>query len=94
MAAAKRTGTRSPLPPMVAEMHANLAANLRKFRQAAGLSQRALADLADVSRDYIISIETDKPGRQANVSIDILARIAVHLGKTPIDLLKPPKRWP
>jgi len=89
MAAAKRTGQPSLPPPLAAELHANLAVNLRVARQEAGLSQLALADLANVSRDYIIRIEMNK---KANVSIDILARIAVHVGRTPLDLLKPPPK--
>ena len=58
-------------------------ANLRKFlgetiraqREAAGLSQEKLAELADLSRNYIGEVERG----ETNVSVEALARIAKAL---------------
>ena len=90
MAAAKRT-TGSPPPPISTGRRA-LAQNLRAARLAAGLSQQELADLSGVSRKYIGEIESSPDG--ANVSVDVLAVIAEHIGRSPLDLLDPtpPKR--
>ena len=81
--AAKRTGQPKPSAPVASELRATLATNLRTARLASGLTLLRLSELANVSKDYIRRIEA----RDANVSIDILAAIAVHVGKTPLELL-------
>ena len=81
--AAKRSG---PVPPPVSPvLRRALARNLRTARQDARLTQKALGDLAGVSREYIGDIENGS----ANVSIDILTVLAQHLHISPFDLLKP-----
>lgn len=60
-----------------------LARHLRAFRAARGLSQEALADLADLHRTYVGSIER----RERNVSIDNIERLAAALGVDICDLL-------
>jgi transcriptional regulator with XRE-family HTH domain len=89
MAAAKRTGAPpSPRTPEVSDALRNaLATNLRVARKEAGLTQKQLADLADVSRDYIGRIENRL---DANVSIGVITTLAAHVGKSPLDLLSPP----
>lgn len=60
-----------------------VARNLRLARQKAGISQEALADLADVDRTYVSGIER---GRR-NPTITILAKFAQALGTTAAELL-------
>ncbi|MFA5123618.1 helix-turn-helix domain-containing protein [Zavarzinia sp.] len=54
----------------------HLAANLRRLRQAAGLSQEALAKVSGVSRRMLVAIEAG----ESNVSLSTLDRIAEALG--------------
>ena len=86
MAAAKRSGP--PPPPVSPVLREALAKNLRAARLAAGLTQKALGDLAQVSREYIGDIEN----AAANVSIDILTILAEHVQVSPFDLLRPPTK--
>jgi transcriptional regulator with XRE-family HTH domain len=51
------------------------ADNLRKARQAKGLSQEELAELANLHRTYVGSVER----AERNVSIDNMERLAVAL---------------
>ena len=62
------------------------AHNVKRLRQAAGLSQELLADRADLHRTYISSIERG----QRNVSIDNIFALAKALGVDARDLLDPP----
>lgn len=63
-----------------------VAANLRRERQARGLSQEALADLAGLHRTYVGSIERG----ERNVSVDNIERMALALGVDPVDLFQRP----
>jgi transcriptional regulator with XRE-family HTH domain len=58
---------------------------MRALRAQLGLSQEALADLVDMHRTYIGSIER----RERNVSLDNVERIAHALGVDIADLLAP-----
>ena len=60
-----------------------LARNLRRYRQAVGLSQEELAHRAEIDRTYISSIERC----QYAASIDVVERLARELGVTPAALL-------
>lgn len=71
--------------PVDRALRETLAKNLRTARINAGLSQEELADLADLSRKHVGRIERGV----ANVSIDVLAVLASHVGKTAVDLLTP-----
>ncbi|MBE0547255.1 MAG: helix-turn-helix transcriptional regulator [Rubrivivax sp.] len=62
-----------------------LARHLRALRAARGLSQEALADLADLHRTYVGSIER----RERNVSLDNVERLAAALAVDICDLLSP-----
>ncbi|MGK6315611.1 helix-turn-helix domain-containing protein [Neorhizobium sp. DT-125] len=62
-----------------------LAYNLRKARNARGLSQEAFALESNIDRTYISGIER---GRR-NPSLDMLVKIAKHLDLPPATLLTP-----
>lgn len=55
--------------------------NMRRFRNQHNLTQQQLADLTDMSREYICDIENTS--RNKHVSIAVLGRIAEVLN-TPI----------
>lgn len=61
-----------------------LARNLRRYRQAAGLSQEELAHRAEIDRTYISSIERC----QYAASVDVLERLARELSVDPAELLR------
>ena len=60
------------------------AENLRKARLAKKLSQEDLAELANLHRTYVGSVER----AERNVSIDNIERLAVALGVSPAALLR------
>lgn len=62
-----------------------VSSNLRQARQAAGLSQSALAARADVSRRMITMIESG----EGNVSLGTLDRLATALGLAFAELVRP-----
>ena len=62
----------------------SFAANLRREREALGLSQRALANLAGLNRSYVGSVERG----EKNISIDCVGALARALGIDPADLMK------
>ncbi|TYO68367.1 helix-turn-helix transcriptional regulator [Bradyrhizobium hipponense] len=65
-----------------------LAINLRKLRQARGLSQEELAHRADIDRTYISALERSVYA----AGIDVVDRLARSLGVEAADLLTRPKR--
>lgn len=62
-----------------------LARHLRATRLEQGLSQEALADLCDLHRTYVGSIERS----ERNVSLDNIERLARALEVDVCDLLSP-----
>ena len=58
--------------------------NIRAVREKMGLSQDAFADLCEVHRTYIGSVERG----ERNITLNTLARIASAANTTPIALLK------
>lgn len=64
------------------------AANLRRSRRAAGLSQEELADRASIDRTYVSALER---ARYA-VTIDVLDQIAKALGVEAAALLEKPRK--
>lgn len=48
--------------------------NVRKYRKKQGLSQQNLADMTDMSREYICDIENES--RNKHLTISVLGRIA------------------
>lgn len=69
------------------EIREILATNLRKHRQAAGLSQEELAHRAEIDRTYISALERCV----YSASIEVVDRLAKGLGVDASDLLLPPK---
>jgi predicted transcriptional regulator len=61
-----------------------VAKNVRKFRQALGLTQEGLAEKADMHWTFISGVERCK----YNISLDSIVRIAKALGRSPHELLK------
>ena len=61
-----------------------LSENIRRLRNIKGLSQEALADLCELHRTYIGSVERG----ERNISIDNVERIASALGVNPSELLE------
>ncbi len=86
-------------PPKVLQY---LSSNLRGYRQQAGLSQMALAELSGVSRRMLAGIEAG----DRNVSLAVLDKIAAALTISFTDLIRidlvvprrraavPPRSWP
>lgn len=70
------------------EIREILAANLRKHRQAAGLSQEELAHRAEIDRTYISALERCI----YSASIEVVDRLAKALGVNASDLLLPVRR--
>lgn len=62
-----------------------LAANLKRLRSSAGLSQEELADRAGLHRTYISSVERG----ERNVTLENIFHLAAGLGVDPRELLKP-----
>lgn len=68
------------------EIREVLALNLRKIRQAQGLSQEELAHRADIDRTYISALERCVYA----AGIDVVDRLARVLGVEAADLLRRP----
>lgn len=68
----------------ITETRLLFARNLRKEREARGISQEMLAELAGLHRTYVGSVERG----ERNISIDNIERLAKALGMEPVDLLK------
>ncbi len=60
--------------------------NIRKFRKERNLTQQNLADMTDMSREYICDIENES--RNKHPTIAVLGRIAEALDVPIGDLLK------
>jgi transcriptional regulator with XRE-family HTH domain len=63
----------------------NLANNIKKLREAKGLSQEKLARLADVANNTLIKMES---GENQNPTLDTLKKVAKALGVSVDDLIK------
>jgi len=63
----------------------NITKNLRKLREAKGLSQEKLARLADVANNTIIKIEA---GKNQNPTLDTLKKITKILDVSIDELTK------
>ena len=64
------------------------AANLRRLRNAKGVSQDELAHEANVSRSYLSQLEKGT----FYASLNVVGRLSEALGVEPADLLKIPQK--
>ena len=71
------------LPPRM-RLREVVAKNLRRLRNAQGLSQEELADRADVNRNYVGMLEREEHA----ATIDMLEKLADVLGIDPVEFLK------
>jgi transcriptional regulator with XRE-family HTH domain len=67
---------------------AHVSGNLKRLRQAAGLSQVELSSRSGISRRMIVAIETG----DANISLSSLDKLAAVLGVDFVDLVRNPAR--
>lgn len=63
----------------------NLANNIKKLREAKGLSQEKLARLANVANNTLIKMES---GENKNPTLDTLKKVAKAFGVSVDDLIK------
>ena len=63
----------------------NLAKNVKRLREAKGLSQERLARLADVANNTLIKMET---GENKNPTLETLKKVAKALDVSVDDLIK------
>ncbi len=60
--------------------------NIKKYRKQKGLTSAQLAEMVDLSHDFIRQIESEKVAY--NFSVDTFYKISVALGVTLDDLIK------
>jgi transcriptional regulator with XRE-family HTH domain len=65
-------------------LRAVVARNLRKLRQSQGLSQEDLAHRADITANYVSSLEREEYA----ASVDVIERLATALGVDAVELFK------
>lgn len=65
------------------ELRERVARNLRRLRQAKGLSQEELGHRAQISGNYVGQLEREEKA----ATVDVLERIALVLGVDPATLL-------
>lgn len=70
---------------LIMDIRETFALNLRRYRQAAGLSQEELAARAGIHRTYVSALERC----QYSATIDMVDGLARILGVTAADLLNP-----
>ena len=61
-----------------------VARNLRRLRNAKGISQEELADRADVNRNYVGMLEREEYA----ASVDMLEKLAAGLGGDPVEFFR------
>ncbi len=66
----------------------HVSENLRRLRQASGMSQVALAEASGISRRMIVAVEAG----DANISLSSLDKLAAAMGAGFVDLVRDPSR--
>lgn len=62
-----------------------VAKNLRRLRNAKGLSQEELADRADINRNYVGMLEREEHA----ATVDMLEKLAEVLEVDPVEFFRP-----
>ena len=78
-------GGAAPSPRMT--LRGVVARNLRRLRQAQGLTQEELADRAEVNRNYVGMLEREEHA----ATVDILEKFAAVLGVEPATFFDKPQ---
>lgn len=73
-----------------AEKREILAANVRRFRDRAGLTQAELVEKAELMRAPLLS-EIEHNSNKVNPTLETLCRLAEALGVDVVKLLTPPR---
>ncbi len=73
---------RSLALPWLMALRAVLAVNLRRLRAQQKLSQEALAQRADINRNYVGMIERE----EYSVTVDVIEKLAIALDVEPASL--------
>lgn len=68
------------------DIYNTIRKNIRKYRKEKGITSSQLAEMADLSHDFIRQIQSDKAGY--NFSVDTFYRISVALGVKLDDLIQ------
>ena len=68
------------------DMYNTIRRNIKRYRLQRNMTAMQLADLVEMSHDYLRQIESEKIAR--NCSVDMLYRIAVALNITMNDLFE------
>lgn len=68
------------------DIYGTIRKNIRKYRKERGITSAKLAEMVDLSHDFIRQIQSDKTAY--NFSVDTLYRISVALNVSLDDLVK------
>lgn len=68
------------------DIYNTIRKNIRKYRKEKGITSSQLAEMVDLSHDFIRQIQSDKAGY--NFSVDTFYRISVALGVKLDDLIQ------
>jgi transcriptional regulator with XRE-family HTH domain len=69
------------------DLQRTVGQNLRTYRLARGLSQEAFADVFQVHRTYMGSVERG----ERNLTLQTVEKLAASVGLEPLELLRPPQ---
>ena len=72
------------LPPRRMTLREVVARNLRRLRNARGLSQEELADRADVNRNYVGMLEREEHA----ATVDMIEKLAGVMGVDPVEFFR------
>lgn len=73
---------------MEGDLQRTVGENLRAHRLARGLSQEAFAEILEVHRTYMGSVERG----ERNLTLRSVERIAARIGEDPVSLLQPTRQ--
>lgn len=75
---------------MEGELQRVLGRNLRRYREARGISQEDFADVFDVHRTYLGGVERG----ERNLTLKSVERLATAIGADPVELLRTDGKLP